>query len=220
MFHIVYKTVNQDNGMFYIGKHSTENINDLYLGSGVRINNAIKKYGREKFIKEILYIFETEDEALLQESKIIEELKIPNPLCYNVCPVGSGQRQKGIPLSAEHRQKITNNNGMRGKTHSDRVRKIISESKKGKPNWHKGRVRSDETRRKMSESKIGIKLSAETRAKIAAGGMGEKNHNYGKCWITKDGINMKIKKEEIDFYLELGYSKGRYFEKGSYKRVR
>lgn len=220
MFHIVYKTINKLNGMFYVGKHSTENLNDLYLGSGTRINHAIKKYGRENFVKEILFVFETESDALLMESKIISDLKIPNPQCYNVCPIGSGQKQKGIPLSEKTRQKIIDNNGMRGKTHSAEAKAKISATHKGKTNWHKGKIRSEETRKKISEGRTGIKFTDQHRKNIALGGMGEKNSNYGKCWITKDGINKKIKKEEIDFYIEIGYSKGRYFEKGSYKRVR
>lgn len=220
MFHIVYKTINKVNGMFYIGKHSTENINDLYLGSGTRINHAIKKYGRENFTKEILFVFEDESSALLMESKIISDLQIPNPNCYNICPIGSGQKQKGISLSEQTRQKIIDNNGMRGKTHTDEAKAKISATHKGKSNWHKGKIRSEHTKQKISKARIGMKFTDEHRANISKVTTGSNNSNYGKCWITKDGINMKIKKEEIDFYIGLGYSKGRYFKKGSYKRVR
>ena len=128
------------------------------------------------------------------ESKIIADLQIPNPKCYNVCPVGSGQRQKGIPLSKEHRQKIIDNNGMRGKTHTDQAKAKISATHKGKSNWHKGKFRSEGTKQKISEARLGMKFTDDHRANISAGGMGEKNSNYGKCWITKDGINKKIKK--------------------------
>lgn len=33
--YLVYKTTNDLNGMYYIGKHATTNPNDSYLGSGV-----------------------------------------------------------------------------------------------------------------------------------------------------------------------------------------
>lgn len=49
---IVYKTINKINGKIYIGQDSHNN--PKYLGSGVVLNNAIKKYGKENFTKEIL----------------------------------------------------------------------------------------------------------------------------------------------------------------------
>lgn len=38
---------------------------------------------------------------------------------------------------------------------------------------------------------------------------GEKNSQYGTCWIMKDGSNKKIKKDELNSYLQLGWVKGR-----------
>ena len=38
---------------------------------------------------------------------------------------------------------------------------------------------------------------------------GEKNSQYGTCWITKDNENKKIKKEYLDEYISLGWKAGR-----------
>ena len=53
-FLYVYQILNLKNGKIYIGKHSSKSMTDLYMGSGIAIKRAIKKYGRESFEKTIL----------------------------------------------------------------------------------------------------------------------------------------------------------------------
>jgi hypothetical protein len=59
---IVYKTTNLINSKIYVGSDKKNNPN--YLGSGKLLKQAIRKYGRENFIKEIIF-----------ECNNIEELK-------------------------------------------------------------------------------------------------------------------------------------------------
>lgn len=40
-------------------------------------------------------------------------------------------------------------------------------------------------------------------------GIGERNSQYGTCWITKNNINKKIKKDDLDNYINDGWIKGR-----------
>ncbi len=84
----VYKTVNKVNGKYYIGKHKGE-LDDEYLGSGLVIQQAIEKYGKDSFEKEILIICITEQEVRHWEKRIID-LNINNPKCYNIAPGGQG----------------------------------------------------------------------------------------------------------------------------------
>ena len=42
-YHFIYKTTNLLSGKYYIGMHSTDNLDDGYLGSGYRLRLAIKK---------------------------------------------------------------------------------------------------------------------------------------------------------------------------------
>ena len=89
MLHTVYKTVNLLNGRFYIGYHKTENPNDDYLGSGRVIKNAIRKYGRAKFKKFVLFAFEDAEQAFEKEKELVATA-MQNPLCYNIREGGDG----------------------------------------------------------------------------------------------------------------------------------
>jgi hypothetical protein len=91
MYYIVYKTTNTINGKFYVGKHKCKDISkDKYLGSGRTLKKAIKKYGREAFVREILGFFDTESEALDFEENIVTEELIKEEICYNETIGGRG----------------------------------------------------------------------------------------------------------------------------------
>jgi len=58
---IVYKTTNQITGKIYIGQHEQKTIEfDGYLGTGLYIKRAIKKYGKENFVRETIEICSSE----------------------------------------------------------------------------------------------------------------------------------------------------------------
>ena len=53
MYHYLYKITNKINNKIYIGIHSTDNLEDGYMGSGKAILRAINKYGKDKFTKDL-----------------------------------------------------------------------------------------------------------------------------------------------------------------------
>ena len=85
-----YKIVNIINGKFYCGIHSTKNIEDGYMGSGVAIKRAIKKYGAENFSKEIIKYFDNTDDAYEYEKNIVNENFVKNEDTYNMTLGGNG----------------------------------------------------------------------------------------------------------------------------------
>lgn len=46
-------------------------------------------------------------------------------------------------------------------------------------------------------------------SKAAKMRVGDKNSQFGTCWIHNDEASKKIKKEELDIWLGLGWTKGR-----------
>lgn len=90
MYHYLYKTTNIITKQFYIGKHSSNKSNDRYLGSGKLLLENVKEYGREYFIKEILSMFNSEQECLDAERKIVTKELISDKLCLNMVVGGKG----------------------------------------------------------------------------------------------------------------------------------
>lgn len=91
MLYYVYKITNTVNGKFYIGKRGHKDpYSDSYMGSGRQIQSAIKKYGKDKFIKEILQVFETNDKAAELEKSLVTREIIETAQCYNMHEGGHG----------------------------------------------------------------------------------------------------------------------------------
>jgi hypothetical protein len=90
IYYTVYKTTNQINDKIYIGVHKTENPNDDYLGSNRILKDAIKKYGQENFTKEVLYIFDNEEDAFNKEKELVSEEFVSRKDTYNIGLGGKG----------------------------------------------------------------------------------------------------------------------------------
>ena len=111
MKYTIYKTTNKLNGMFYIGKHQTENPNDEYYGSGLHLMRAIAKYGKENFQKEVLFIFDNEQRMNEKERELVNEDLVNDPQCYNMMIGGEGGdtwSHVGRKHSEETKRKISN----------------------------------------------------------------------------------------------------------------
>jgi group I intron endonuclease len=171
----VYKTTNQINGKYYIGKHKTtvDNINDDYLGSGIILKQAIEKYGKENFTKEVIKIFNDENSAFDYEQELVNKLLVEDKNCYNIMTGGLG----GRTLSDESKQKLSLIN--KGKPRSDKIKKKISVTLKGRKiskehkkklsDAKKGKACSEETKKKLSLINTGKKISEETKKKLSLG---------------------------------------------------
>lgn len=108
MYHYLYKVINTLNSKFYIGIHSTDDLNDNYLGSGRAIKEAVQKYGSHNFKKIILEYFDTREEALQKESDIVNETLINNSLCYNLTIGGNAPpNRQGVAHTDKSKNKIS-----------------------------------------------------------------------------------------------------------------
>jgi len=184
MHHYVYIITNQLNGKQYVGDHSTNNLEDGYLGSGVLLLRAKKKYGKENFSREILEHFNTKQEAFDAQAKYINKFNTLKPNGYNLDPLGGhgtwggylseesrkkiskslSKSIKGRKLSEEHKKKLSE--AKKGKKLSEEHRKKLSEAAKKRPSNRKGQHHSEKTKQKLSKLNKGRKHSEETKQKF------------------------------------------------------
>lgn len=203
MFYTIYKITNKLNGKYYIGKHQTKDLNDGYMGSGKLITRAIKKHGIDNFTKEILFVFDNEDEMNAKEA----ELVVVSEETYNLCAGGKGgwsyvnreglghtftqdDLEKAIENSRKSpkRKEVNLNNKQRfidDPIYREKMLLNLSKRKGGS----KGRVWTEETKQKMSKIKSG-----------------SNNPQYGSMWITNGLENRMIK--DIKFMPD-GWYRGR-----------
>lgn len=208
MFYLIYQITNLTNGKIYIGKHKTNNIDDGYMGSGIIICRAIKKYGIENFKKEILFCFDNEDAMNQKEKEIVNEDFLKREDVYNLSEGGKGGDCKQALLVLKDLMKDEEFHSKWLEKHNIAVQKPenrekISEGLKLHYKTHNGpwlgRTHSEETKRKISETQKSRDIS------------GESNPNYGNCWIIHPETEERklIPKNELTKYEELGYLKGR-----------
>jgi len=82
--YIVYCTTNIINNKKYIGVHGCFSLTDGYIGSGYALKEAIKKYGKDSFSREVLFTFKTEEEAYKKEQELVGVDKVNNIDYYNM----------------------------------------------------------------------------------------------------------------------------------------
>ena len=137
-YFIIYKTTNLVNNKIYIGAHETNNLNDNYLGSGKYLKSAIKKYGVNSFVKEILFIYNNREQMFSKEAELVTEEFCKRNDTYNIKVGGFGGWNhvswKGKKRSKENKQKqslamkdkIGNKNSFYGKHHKIETKNTLS----------------------------------------------------------------------------------------------
>jgi hypothetical protein len=208
--HIIYRTTNLVNGKFYVGMHSTDNLDDGYMGSGKRILYSLNKWGKANHSFEIVEHLNSRKDLAKREEEIINEEFLTNPLCMNLKLGGQG-----------------------GFDHFSTEQLLSACSKGGKAQWDRRKddpIFDSEVRAKKSSSqkkryedghnyficdRTGLIHTEETKSKMRESHLGkhkaEKNSQYGTCWIFNHLIytNKKIRKEDLEIWIQDGWQKGR-----------
>jgi len=132
----IYLTINMINGKKYIGQRIFKINWQWYVGSGTVLKQAIKKYGRNNFSREIIAIAYSKDELNKLEIDIIKNHNAVESNDYYNISHGGGS-PAGVHRSEETKRKIgeaSKGRGKGGKLSDEHKYKIGSTLKLGASN--------------------------------------------------------------------------------------
>ena len=181
----IYLITDTTNGMKYAGKHHYHiegQLDPNYHGSGTIIKNIYKKRPetlKEEYIKTCY----SEEEMNSDEQYYIKLFKTLWPNGYNLTEGGDGgipseevkkkmsnakkgkpAHNKGKPMSEKQKKKLSDSlkgrtSPMKGRTSPNKGKPMSEEQKKKLSNAHKGKTMSEEQKKKIIESNTNGKLS-------------------------------------------------------------
>lgn len=221
-----YKLTNQINGKFYYGIRSTnkEIEEDYYFGSGSAIRNAIRKYGKENFIKEIIADYPTRKEVSDHEKMTVTLELIQLEECYN-CKTGgdNGFTRLMSDEERQHRSDVM----PKGKNHHAfgkevpleircRISQTLTGLMVGEKHWTFHQPYPEEGKRKISEFNAGKTYSEEFKIQISENlkgrFIGENHVFYGKHHSDESKKSISKTRKEWDKKAFLHVETNQYFQ--------
>ena len=219
MYGYIYKITNIINNKIYVGQ-TTKTIDERFYHHCKRtgkwisaIDSAIKKYGEENFILELLDTADTHEELNKKEIYWIEKLdSTTSGNGYNISKGGGQPAPTSQSTEANEKRSKSlkeayatgrKKRSMLGKKHTPEARAKISRSQLG---THQ----SEETKRKISEAQKGKANHIQTAEEIAKRSMA----NTGKEFYHHDDLkfNALVTVAFIDIFTSQGWVKGRNYD--------
>lgn len=188
--HIVYKTTNLCNGKVYVGVHSTNDLNDGYIGSGKRLKNAIDT-GEYTFEREIVLECNSREEALELEELIVDKEFVLREDTYNIALGGMSGKKRWHQYNGDKKRAVPSRKGTvmaKCLQSGDTVIVPLEEvDDKSFSMYHKGLKRNAKTRKRISESSRGKVQAIDLQGNNVRVTVEE--FNTGKYVGVQDGIN-------------------------------
>ena len=184
---IIYRITNTINGKIYVGKAKLDD--PKYFGSGLQIVAAIKKYGKDNFVRDVIEKCDDIDVNSREKYWIAKLNSTDTTIGYNISVGGDGGAHYWASLTEEER-----------KTHSKKKSVALTGKKYG--------PRSDECRQNQSRN---FNRSTEVLEKRAAAKRKEYtcvNHNTNEVFTTKN-LREFCSIQSIDFFAMQRHSRER-----------
>lgn len=199
-YHTLYRTTCTVTGNYYIGVHSTDNLEDGYLGSGLRLKRSVQKHGIENHTKEFLEFFECREKLMQREAEVVNEILLQDSKCMNLKKGGDGNFF--FPESRSEAMRKGAFTKWKNQEYAQKISEAVRQENIDNPfryeKWLKSSRFEGKSHSEDSKKKIGTKNS------IAQ--LGSKNSQFETVWITDGFVS---KKQSKHLPLPNGWKKGR-----------
>lgn len=210
--HIIYKTTCHITGKFYVGMHTTDNLDDGYLGSGINLTLSCEQHGVKSHTRIILEHCSSREELKQREAEIVNEKLLKDKMCMNIA-LGGGEgwdqiNSKRTPEEWKAIQRL-------GYLAMAAVLTPEQRSNRSKNSWKNPTQSRLEIVRKNLQYGTKAAATPEVNAKRKATlaemkhQQGELNAQYGKVWVTNGEVTKAIKQEQLKEFESSGYILGR-----------
>jgi hypothetical protein len=216
--HVIYRTTCQVTGKYYVGMHSTDELNDGYIGSGKHLWQSIKKHGLDQHRYEITEHLESRELLRAREAELVTKELVNDSMCMNIALGGGGgwehvnasiniiDRKRNSSLGGiSTKVKIDTDENYRllnSKRTSDANKRDYASGKRVSPGWRpidSQLAWSAEARLKRTATKIKNNFQ-----------QGIKNSQFGTrwAWVNKNNTIKKIKLLDLEVHLSEGWQRG------------
>lgn len=209
-FNYIYRVLCVVTGEYYIGMHSTDNLEDGYLGSGKALRQSYTTHGIFKHEFEALEFLPNKETLSRREAELVNQAVLNDPFCLNLKEGGYGgfdhlnvpnnwrgvsnlPENAGPLISKAMKRKVQNDSSFR-----ERILKQLSDYREKVRAPFQGRKHTEETIEKMRKSAVGKSKK-------------DKNGMYGRQWIhsQQERRSIAVQSQDLADYLAKGWTLGR-----------
>jgi hypothetical protein len=206
--HILYKTTCLRSGKYYVGMHSTNDLDDNYLGSGKMLQRSIDKHGRDQHVRTVLATANTREDLISLEKLFVTEALVKDEMSLNLALGGQGGRVK-LEYSAEDRARLAAmqterwaDPEFRKKTASGIARAWTNPEYRELRTAQSFAMWTPERKAQHSAATKNLKRTAESKARIAEAVRGTR-------WMSNGARCIKVLPDQIEAYTNMGFRPGR-----------
>lgn len=194
--------------------HSTDNLDDGYMGSGKRLWNSFRKHGRLTHFRQILEYWPDRESLRRREEELVNDDRLIDPMCMNLT-LGGGYGWEFINRDSNRQREKNRKGHARMKFLRENDPEWVARNKK---NSSLGNLKAYAEGRKkeqdgFSQAFRGRTHTDETKALIGSKSkilVGDRNGSFGSKWMTDlSGVSQRVPAMDIPLRENEGWRFGR-----------